>query len=98
MVQDNHILEKDTSPNLEVARETPKEAKLQDLVSKNPSWPEFEAEKTIREQARESLPSIESSDDVEKISLSKLWPTPRTLVVVPPTQLFLIVSVATANP
>ena len=68
MVQDNHILEKDTSPNLEVARETPKEAKLQDLVSKNPSWPEFEVEKTIREQeARESLPRIESSDDVERI-------------------------------
>ena len=69
MVQDNHILEKDTSPNLEVARETPKEAKPQDLVSKNPSWPEFEVEKTIREQeARESLPRIESSEDVEKIS------------------------------
>ena len=74
MVQDNHILEKDTSPNLEVARETPKEAKLQDLVSKNPSWPEFEAEKTIREQARESLPSIESSDDVEKISQAEERP------------------------
>ena len=74
MVQDNHILEKDTSPNLEVARETPKEAKLQDMVSKNPSWPEFEAEKTIREQARESLPSIESSDDVEKISQAEERP------------------------
>ena len=74
MVQDNHILEKDTSPNLEVARETPKEAKLQDLVSKKPSWPEFEAEKTIREQARESLPSIESSDDVEKISQAEERP------------------------
>ena len=74
MVQDNHILEKDTSPNLEVARETPKEAKLQDLVSKNPSWPEFEAEKSIREQARESLPSIESSDDVEKISQAEERP------------------------
>ena len=74
MVQDNHILEKDTSPNLEVARETPKEAKLQDLVSKNPSWPEFEAEKTIREQARESLPRIESSDDVEKISQAEERP------------------------
>ena len=74
MVQDNHILEKDTSPNLEVARETPKEAKLQDLVSQNTSWPEFEAEKTIREQARESLPSIESSDDVEKISQAEERP------------------------
>ena len=74
MVQDNHILEKDTSPNLEVARETPKEAKLQDLVSKNPSWPEFEAEKIIREQARESLPSIESSEDLEKISQAEERP------------------------
>ena len=73
MVQDNHNLEKDTSPNLEVARETP-EAKLQDLVSKNPSWPEFEAEKTIREQARESLPRIESSEDVEKISQTEERP------------------------
>ena len=74
MVQDNHILEKDTSPDLELARETPKEAKLQDLVSKNPSWPEFEAEKTIREQARESLSSIESSEDVEKISQAEERP------------------------
>ena len=74
MVQDNLILEKDTSPDLEVARETPKEAKLQDLVSKNPSWPEFEAEKTIREQARESLPSIESSEDLEKISQAEERP------------------------
>ena len=74
MVQDNHILEKDTSPNLEFARETPKEAKLQDLVSKNPSWPEFEAEKTILEQARESLPRIESSEDVEKISQAEERP------------------------
>ena len=74
MVQDNHILEKDTSPDLEVARETPKEAKLQDLVSKNLSWPQFEAEKTIREQARESLPSIESSEDVEKISQAEERP------------------------
>ena len=73
MVQDNHILEKDTSPDLEVVRATP-EAKLQDSVSKNPSWPEFEAEKTIREQARESLPSIESSDDVEKISQAEERP------------------------
>ena len=75
MVQDNHILEKDTSPNLEFARETPKEAKLQDFVSKNPSWPEFEVEKTIREQeARESLPRIESSEDVEKISQTEERP------------------------
>ena len=74
MVQDNHILEKDTSPNLEVARETPKEAKLQDLVPQNPSWPEFEAEKTIREQARESLPRIESSEDAEKISQTEERP------------------------
>ena len=74
MVQDNHILEKETSPDLEVAGETPKEAKLQDLVSKNPSWPEFEAEKTIREQARESLPRIESSEDVEKISQTEERP------------------------
>ena len=74
MVQDNHILEKDTSPNLEVARETLKEAKLQDLVSKNPSWPEFEVEKTIREQARESLPRIESSEDAEKISQTEERP------------------------
>ena len=74
MVQDNHILEKDTSPNLEVARETPKEAKLQDLVSKNPSWPEFEAEKTILEQARESLPRIENSEDAEKISQAEERP------------------------
>ena len=74
MVQDNHILKKDTSPDLEVARVTPKEAELQDLVSKNPSWPEFEAEKTIREQARESLPRIESSEDVEKISQTEERP------------------------
>ena len=74
MVQDNHILEKDTSPNLEVARETPKEAKLQDMVSKNPSWPEFEAEKTILEQARESLSRIESSEDLEKISQAEERP------------------------
>ena len=80
MVQDNHILEKDTSPDLEVARETPKEAKLQDLVSKNPSWPEFEAEKTIREQARESLPSIESSDDVEKISQTEERPAQQVVL------------------
>ena len=74
MVQDNHILEKDTSPNMEVARDTP-EAKLQDMVSQNPSWPEFEAEKTIREQeARESLPRIESSEDVEKISQTEERP------------------------
>ena len=75
MVQDNHILEKDTSPNLEVARETPEEAKLQDLVSiKDPTLPEFETEKTIREQARESLPRIESSEDVEKISQTEERP------------------------
>ena len=74
MVQDNHILEKDTSPDLEVARETPKEAKLQDMVSKNPSWPEFEAEKTILEQARESLSRIESSEDLEKISQAEERP------------------------
>ena len=74
MVQDNHILERDTSPNLEFARETPKEAKLQDFVSKNPSWPEFEVEKTILEQARESLPRIESSEDVEKISQTEERP------------------------
>ena len=75
MVQDNHILEKDTSPNLEVARETPKEAKPQDLVSiKDSTWPEFEAEKTILEQAQESLPRIESSENVEKISQAEERP------------------------
>ena len=80
MVQDNHILKKDTSPNLEVARETPKEAKLQDLVSKNPSWPEFEVEKTIREQARESLPRIESSEDAEKISQTEERPAQQVVL------------------
>ena len=58
---------------MEVARDTP-EAKLQDMVSQNPSWPEFEAEKTIQEQARESLPRIESSEDVEKISQTEERP------------------------